>query len=348
MRQQSVKWRDLTHVIVPAIASSRLTVAFFLLMAGGSLAVVQLGWPATWAVLLPLLVLCANLGAAIGLHARFRVDLPLLVFHLALLALVALIVVARLVYFEGRVALTAGSTFDGEVFDEQRGPLHFKDLSGLRFSNDGVTEDLSSYGRYAATANLVRWRDAEGRQRQAEIGDDTPLLLDGYRIYATRNRGFAPVFSWQANGGAIEYGSVQLRDMGQGGFTSDGGWLLPNGPEIWAMLELLQTIRKAGQRVDLDADSVAHRLVVRVGETRQALLPGESMLLPEGRLTYLELKSWMGYRISYDPTMPWLIATVLTGAGSLIWFYARLFVRRRHRSLPAPMAADPMLKEEVQ
>lgn len=347
MQQLVVRWPEFTGAMAPALASPRLTVGFFLLMAGGSLAVAELNWPATWAVLLPLALLGLNLGAAIGLHPRFRVDLPLLVFHLALLALVALIVVARLVYFEGRVALTAGSSFEGEVFGEQRGPLHGNGLSRVHFINDGVSEDFSRYGKYIATANRVRWRDAEGRPQQSEIGDDIPLLLDGYRIYTTRNRGFAPVFAWQPRGGPIEYGSVQLRDMGQGGFTPDGGWLLPEGPEIWAMLEPLQPIRKDGVRVDLDAASVAHQLVVRVGETRQALRPGESMDLPEGRLIYLELKTWMGYRISYDPTIPWLIATVLTAVGSLIWFYASLFLRRRHRPLPAVTVGGRLLKEEV-
>lgn len=347
MQQYAVTQPLRGGVYLSALASPRLTVAFFLLMAGGSLAVAELHWPATGAVVLPLALLGVNLGAAIAIHPRFRVDLPLLLFHLALLALVMLLVLARLVYFEARTTLTAGSAFEGEVFDEQRGPWHDKNLASLHFINDGLAEDFSRYGKYTATANRVRWRDAAGRPQQSEIGDDIPLLIDGYRIYATRNRGFAPVFSWQTNGGRIEYGSVQLRDMGQGGFTPDSGWLLPDGPEIWAMLEPLQPIRREGRRTDLGADSVPHQLVIRVGETRHTLQPGESISVATGRLTYLELKSWMGYRISYDPTIPWLIAAVLTAIGSLLWFYAALFRGRGQRQLTSPVAMIDPLKEEA-
>jgi hypothetical protein len=327
------------------LASPWFTVAFFVLLAASGLAVIKADVAATWAVMPPLALLCLNLVAGIATHPRFRSDLPLLIFHFALLALVALVVGARLTYFEARTSLVVGNEFDGDLQMVEHGPLHGNGVARLRFANEGLIENLSLDSKYAAPYSRVGWTADDGVAYQAEIGDDHPLRLDGYRIYTTRNRGFAPIFAWQPAGGEIEYGSVQLRDKGQGGFTPDAGWHLPKGPEMWAMVELetgeanVESKRPAAWRVNLNADRLAHRLVVRINEARYPLRPGESIELPTGRLTYLELKSWMGYRISYDPTIPWLIATIATAISSLIWFYARLFFRRRQivgaRNLPS-------------
>lgn len=316
------------------LASPKLSVVFFASMAAGSLAVTELAWPATWAVLPPLFLLGLNLCAAVVTQPRFRSDFPLLVFHLALLALVLLFALARLTYFEARTNLIANTAFDGDLRGIEQGPLHGGGISSLRFANEGVSEDRVGYGKYVATDNRVRWWDARGVERVSEIGDDRPLVLEGYRIYTTRNRGFAPVFAWQPTGGPVEYGGVQLRDMGQGGFTPDAGWQLPKGPDIWAMIEPLATPGQNASGADPGADQRDRRLVVRIGETRYPLRAGESIELAAGRLTYVELRSWMGYRISYDPIAPWLLATLGVGIGSLIWIYARQFLRHRRPLAP--------------
>ena len=38
------------------------------------------------------------------------------------------------------------------------------------------------------------------------VGDDTPLVLDGYRLYTTSNKGFAPLLTWQQNGAPAVHG----------------------------------------------------------------------------------------------------------------------------------------------
>ena len=316
------------------LASPRLSVAFFLLTAASALAVAyELATP-TATMALPFALLVANVGAAIAVQRRFRADLPLLLLHLALLALVALVVLARLVYMTGTVTLTSGTAFDGQLLTEKRGALHVGRLTELHFANDGFVEDQSARHRLHATYNRVRWQDEAGQWHPGQIGDDRPLLLKGYKIYTSEHRGFSPLLLWRAAGGVEEYGSVQLSDQLDGAIAPAMKFSLPDGSEAWAMLDFRTGDETpARTRVDLGNQALRHTLVLRIGDERHLLRPGQSVNLPGGTLTYMQLDSWMGYLISYDPTRPWIMATVMIGVVSLVWLYwQRLFGRK-----PAPV-----------
>jgi hypothetical protein len=64
-------------------------------------------------VALVIALLSLNLLAALVVHPAFRRQLPLLVAHLALLALVVLAGFGRLAALDGRFELTQGVPFDG-------------------------------------------------------------------------------------------------------------------------------------------------------------------------------------------------------------------------------------------
>lgn len=307
---------------VQALASRRLTVLFFLTTAGASLAVAQGQLNATAPMLLPLALLVANIGAAIFANARFRADLPLLLFHLCLVALVALVGVARLTYMEGTATLTSGTAFDGVLESDARGLLHRGPLQSLQFANEGFTESYYRRGKYRATYNRVRWQDDGGQWHMAEIGDDHPLILQGYRIFTTTNRGFAPLFHWQPAGGEGAYGNVQLNDRRTDSLAPSMEWQLPGGGPARVTLNVKEpAAARRDDRADLGARELAHTLMLKVGDARHELQPGQKVDLPAGTLTYVRLDSWMGYLITYDPTQPWLMATVLIGVFSLVWFY---------------------------
>lgn len=317
--------------LVEALASPRWMIAFFVFAAVGALAVAYRLVPATAAMPLPFALLTVNLVAAIAVRPALRADGALLLLHLALLALLGLFVVARLTYFEGTVSLNSGTLFEGQLASQERGPLHRDRLGEIRFANVGFTEDFPQRGKYKATYNRVRWQDAGGMLREAVIGDDHPLILGGYRIYTSRFRGFAPVFHWRAADGTEDLGSVHLNDTRSGEFAPTNEWRLPQGPVIWAMLESATDVDPApgSQRSNLAVDRIDHRLVLRVGDDRHVMAPGETVSLAGGRLTYLRLDSWMGYKISHDPTRPWLLAAVMVVVGSLLWYYGRRLRARR-------------------
>ena len=43
---------------------------------------------------------------------------------------------------------------------------------------------------------------------------------------------------------------------------------------------------------------------------RAELAPGERVAIPGGTLIYERLSTWMGYRVSYNATLPWLLAAI--------------------------------------
>lgn len=330
------------RVLFVTLGSPRLTVLFFLAMAAAALMAAHGVANITALVVLPMALLLINLGAAIFTHARFRADLPLLIFHLALLALAALLVMARLIYFDGTVFLTAGTEFDGKFNAQSQGLLHGDAASRLRFAHEGLVEFTPADG-YPYTRANVFWQDANGVPQMAVIGNDRPLELDGYRIFATRERGYAPIFLWQPRQGAEFIGAAHLDDdflrTGSREFTYGTTLELKGGPSIWVRLEPDEASIAASEQEDLGSKTLRHHLVLREGERRHELLPGDSLELEGGRLTYLRLSAWLGYRVSYDPTAPWLAATIIIGIVSLMLFYLRLWRK--------PARSGNMLKVET-
>lgn len=319
------------------LASPRLTVTFFLLTAASALAVAHGLGSATLLMVPPFALLAGNLGAALLTHPRFRADLPLLVFHLALLALVALFAIARLLVFEGQFVLTNGLNFDGHFEKEMRGQLHGDGYRQLAFVNDGFVEHSEGIaGRYrTSTTNFVRWADPDGTWRAAEISDDRPLVLDGYRIYPSELRGFSAFLVWKPTEGAEERGAVNLPPIGSNEFPQGIAWRLADGTELWSMIRTAPPGRFIGDRVNLGASSLDHSLVVWAGEERRELRPGGSATLAGGRITYVALDAWIGYHVVADPTQPWIVATIIAAVGSLVWYYLRRLASRPRERVAA-------------
>lgn len=310
--------------LIKVLASPRLMVAFFLLMAAAALGVAYELVDPTPAALVPFGMLVVNLTASIASNARFRADLPLLVFHVSLLVFVALLAVARLTYFEGTAKVTVGTHFAGDIDTEVRGVLHGDGMRSLRFSNEGFTEVFPEQNKYRRTYNRVRFPDGAGTLHEGVIGDDRPLVMDGYRIYTTRNRGYAPMVQWIADDEAIQLATIQLGKVGEDGYTRGSPWEIPGGPRVWLSLSTEQVQAPPGsERENLDAKKGRNKLVLRHNERFYDLGVGDSVALPGGRLTYSGLNAWMGYSIIYDPTKPWLVGTISIAIASLLWFYAR-------------------------
>jgi len=306
---------------VGALASPWLMALFFLLMAAAALAVAYEWLAPAPAVLLPLGLLVVNLTASIASNARFRADLPLLVFHVSLLLFVALLATAWLTYFEGATKVLVGGRFGGDLLIEERGALHGDGARALRFANDGFTETYT--GKYRHTRNRLRVADAAGGWHDGVIGDDRPLVLDGYRIYAS-GRGYAAKLQWVADDGAPRAATVLLGALGVDGFSTGTAWSIPGGPSVWVSLST-EPIPSGpdGRRDDLGARQARNQLVLKYDGRFYDVPMGGGLALPGGRLSYVGVGAWMGYRIIYDPTKPWLIGTVAVAVASLLWFYAR-------------------------
>lgn len=285
------------------------------------LGVVVFARPDRWGLGLVLGALALNLGAALAVHPALRRQLPLLVAHLALLALVVLAGLGRLMALDGRFELTEGVPFDGTLLDLRQGALHRGDLQSLAFVQRGFEIAYAAGRRRGATRNRVAWTGSDGQPREAVIGDHRPLVLDGYRIYTSPNKGFAPMLRWQPARGAAMLGSVHLPSFPVHELSQSRRWTLPGGPEVWVQLEVDETLIDPA-RADHFRLPAAPRLVLRSGTLRAVLAPGQSVALPGGTLAFESLRTWMGYRITFDPTLPWLLAASLVACFALGWHYA--------------------------
>ncbi|HET9576796.1 MAG TPA: cytochrome c biogenesis protein ResB [Usitatibacter sp.] len=310
------------------LASLNLTLAGLATLAAGAAIYAASATPHAALVIGPLALLTANLAAAVATNGVFRRDLPLMVFHCALLAVVVLAAVGRLTHFKGHVELAEGEVFDGQVTVDEAGALHRGALDRVRFVNDGFTIRYAAGLKRAETRNTIRVFDAEGGITQRVIGDNEPLQSQGYRFYTTFNKGFSLVFRWfPRGGGAPDRGTVNLPSYPANEHRQALEWKLPgSGPRLWTQLQFDKP------PLDPDADTSfrkpeAHRVVLRIGQERWEIEPGQQVSLAQGVLAYEGLTTWMGYTVFYDWTMPWLIAACLTAIAALGWHFARKFMR---------------------
>ncbi|RMD78938.1 MAG: hypothetical protein D6809_04795 [Gammaproteobacteria bacterium] len=317
------------------LASLKLTLAGMLLLALG--VGLRYGDPdrvSVWVLVLPMGLLALNLLAAVTTNPRIYRRGGLLAFHLALLGLVVLAAIGRLTLFEGHVELVEGQAFSAaEVFDVRAGPLHDGGLERVRFVQGPWTVQYSAGMVRGPTRSTVLVPDGRGGWERRVVGDDVPLVLRGYRFYTSYNKGFAPILTWIPDGpegrpGAAYTGAVHMPAYPLYDFRQTNTWRPPGGPELKLWLHVQAGLRGDADWV-LDGHRATGRLAVRVagegGERRVELRPGEAVHLPGGTLRFERLGTWMGYKIFYDPTLPWLFVTGILGVLGLAAHYWRRF-----------------------
>lgn len=313
-----------SRALLAHFGSLRTTLAGMGLLGGAAVAGQSPGPVATAALSIALLALALNLLAALVVHPAFRRQLPLLVFHLALLALVVLVAFGRMTALDGRFELTQGVTFDGQLIEASAGPWHRDGLQRLAFRHNGFEIDYAPGRRRGATRNPVAWRDGNGGVHAATIGDHRPLVLNGYRFYTSPNKGFAPLLTWLPDSGEAVTGAVHLPAFPMHELRQSSEWIVPNGQRVWLKLHFDEVLIDPAATAAFRLPE-SHRLVLHVGEVDAELMPGQRLNLAGGTLVYEGLRTWMGYRVSYDPTLPWLLAAALLAAVALAWHYTQRF-----------------------
>lgn len=308
--------------------SLRVTLIGLLLLIGATSAIYQQEVPDSRWLVPPLALLAGNLLCAIVSTTKFRVQTFLLAFHLALLAIVVLAALGRLSSLSGSVELADGVPFAGRLDREVRGPLHRGGLASVHFVSEGFSIDYGPGPRREETRNVVRWLDGEGQERRSTIGDDEPLIIEGYRFYTTFNKGFAPLFRWTPAGGESALAAVHLPAYPAEGFDQARAWIPPGSEQsIWFLLDIEEQVLDPGR------DSVLripdrYRLTVREGDRRHELRAGGRIRLSGGELEFVELRGWMGYRVFYDWTMHWLLVAGMVAVVSLAAHFGRRFAAR--------------------
>jgi cytochrome c biogenesis protein len=307
-----------------ALASLKLTLMGLLLLGLATVVVYQRDQNATPWLAAPLLLLALNLMAAVATNRVFWRQMPLLIFHLALIVLVVLAAAGRMTYMKGQTEVTEGTAFES-LTSMESGPWHGGQLDKLRFFNDGFEISYMPGPVLDRNVSRVHWQDGRGQEQRGEIEQNQPLVLLGYRIYPTSNKGFAPLFVWQANNQQPMLTAVHLPSFPANATAQAQTWRPPGSTaDIWLMLNVEPDLIPADRasRFQLPDE---RKLVLRHREVRYELQPGERLVLPDGTLEYRELRTWMGYRIFYDWTIPWMLAACAMAVASMAWHFGRKF-----------------------
>ncbi|MBA3369172.1 MAG: cytochrome c biogenesis protein ResB [Geodermatophilaceae bacterium] len=290
-----------------------------------------------------------------------------LVFHLALLAMLISLAVGKLWGYEGSVLVQEGQGFCNsfQQYDTySAGPL----IDGADLSP--LCVDLEDFqARYepdltpaSFTGDITYSRALDGPDEQATIGINSPLRVDGTRLYLT-GRGFAPIFSVRLPDGTeltdlsapflptdsttmLSEGVLKLPDLGAGRdqlavegvflptAADMGGGLLtsvdprPLDPAVAIVVYTGSVGLDSGipQNVfTLDQERIGRGQLERVGAAN--LRPGESLNLPDGTsITFTGFKEFAALQLSRDPSQ---LAVLISALAMLAGLLTTLLVRRR-------------------
>lgn len=311
------------------LASSRLTLVGFALLGAGVLATYSKPDASAAPMVLPLALLALNLAAALAVRPELRRG-GLGLFHAALLALLLLVATGRMTHFDGRVEVAEGAMLDPDRIEVTgSGPWHGDRWRRLQFRQGPYQVDYAAGVKRARTRSSV-WPvdDQNGAQNGAQtgaqsgvpdlVGDDTPLVLDGYRFYTTHNKGLAPMLTWQPAGGAAVQGVLHMPSYPLFDYQQENRWTAPDGTALRFWLRIEQPLPEHVAWT-LDPHTLPAVLVVEAGGVRSELKPGDSVALRGATLRYDRLTGWMGYRIFYDPTLLPLFVVALLGVLGLAW-----------------------------
>ncbi len=320
------------------LASLRLTLfGMALLGAGAALSYDNPVGTPVWVLVVPLCLLSVNLLAAIVSNPRIHRRGGLLVFHLCLLGVVCLVAIGRLIHLDGHIELNDGAVFSAdELTDVRKGPLHSGRLDEIRFVQGPWTVDYAPGMVRGLTHSLVSVPDRRGGWRTVDIGDDRPLVIDGYRFYTSFNKGFSAVLTWIPRRGEPVTGVVNMPAYPLFDFRQTNRWQPPgSGTEIrfWLRLETGLTDQTAWR---LEPRRSRATLIVKTADDRVELAAGQTVALPGGVLRYERLSSWMGYKIFYEPTIQWLFLVAVIGVIGLAVHFWQRFAVTGQVEIPSP------------
>jgi len=315
--------------ILHAIASLKVTLAGFILLGiGAALSYDNLIDSTAWAIVIPLVFLATNLLAAIFTNSRINSQAGLLTFHLALLGLVILVAIGRLTYLDAHIEIVETQPFDpAKLTDDYRGPFHSGPLDKVHFTQGTFTVDYAAGMRRGLTYNQVFIPDENGNIIKKVIGDDRPLILEGYRFYTTFNKGFSVLLTWIPDNGVPVTGTINMPSYPLFDYKQTNTWSPPGSAEINFWLQL-ETSLKVDEAWQLDGRNVSGVLVVEQNKRRIELQPGDTISIQGGKVRYEKLLTWMGYKVFYNPTIKWLFFVSIMSVFGLSWHYWRKMASR--------------------
>lgn len=270
-----------------------------------------------------LVAMSVNLLASVATRwSPFTKKPALLLFHLALVAMIVLGAVGRLLYFEGSTA----------VVERERTTLAVPDSASGRFVPDRVSgaraalyELDTSYFRaddMERTRALIGLYRGEEEVLRGDVLPNEPLVDGGLRVYLNRTRGYGAVFWLEREGAPPEQGVIYFPEYVRHPEGQEQQLWLPGTSETLScrLAGTLPYTAEGPWSLKVAADeAVWVRLPGSADATR--LGPGEAMGTPWGRLRLDSVRRYAVLTAVYDPAEPWIVGLAMFQACALGWHF---------------------------
>ena len=283
-------------------------------------------WPgATAWLVLPLGLLSLNLLAAILTNRVFRSQAALLMFHVGLLGVLLLAGAGILLRYEGSVEVVEGADFDrGQVTERQRGWLHAGQLSRIGFTQGLIEVRYRSGLLRDTTRTSVELDDGS----VVVLGDRQGMRSNGYRFTTSFNKGFSVLLFWEGNDGSRALGAVNFPSYPDLEWKQVNDWTTPAGERLQLELMLAERVPEHEPWL-LNSRNVRYRLAVSSGSNNIANVgEGDVFQVEGGKVRVRDLRLWMGYRVDYNPVLPWLVMAAFLSLGALAIHVQQKFTTR--------------------
>ena len=299
-----------------------------------------------------------------------------LLFHLALLGLLAAVCVGGMFGYKANRLLVVGDSFantaiDLDAFHPGRA-VSAADLQPFTITLDRFEASYVSSGALRGQPSRfdahIRYSPEPGAaMRGYSLRVNHPLSVDGVRVFLI-GHGYAPVFKVTDGTGQVVFdGPVPFIAVEQAGLTSEGvikvpdahpqqlgfaGVFLPTAVDVGGKLgsafpaPLNPAVSLVSYAGNLDMNSGPTQSVYQLDTTglRQLpiqprpLAPGQSMKLPDGdgTITFTGYRQWISLAITYDPGT---LPALIAGMTALAGLLLSFFIRRRRmfvRARPGP------------
>ena len=322
------------------LASLRLTLAGMIALAVLAVAASRSADVDTDITAIPMVVLVINLFAALLTNRSFRAQTGLLVFHVGLLLVFAFIGLTVLLRFDGHVEVLQGAALDAaRVETVEQGRWHASRLGNIELYQGDVRINYLPGLNRQDTHSTIEYRDASGELRRMTLGDTRTARIDGYRIAATFNKGFALLLQWSGEDGSDILGAVHMPSFPEYDWKQVTTWTTPAGQEVELELDFDNPVSSDTAEWTFGSTSMPYAVQVSVdGEVLRSLRTGDSVRLEGGVVRAADLRVWMAYRIEYLPFLPWMFVASMLAILGLSAHFARRF-------LPAMAPAGPASKE---
>ena len=286
-----------------------------------------------------------------------------LVFHVALLCILASVAIGGLFGWKGNVIIKEGGGFANTVtqYDAWGGGrlVNAEAMTPFSFTLDSFEVEFEREGSQRGAPRFfeakVTSRDEPGAAGQQSIIEvNSPLEVDRAKVFLV-GHGYAPHFIVKDSTGTVVFDDAVVFLPQDGNFTSTGVVKIPDSePQLGLRGLFLPTVSideiKGGQSVfpapddpamflsawtgDLGLDSGAPQSVYRLDSESMTqiglatLRPGQVWEWPDGTgsMMFTGFDRWASFQIAYDPGKE---AALVSATLAIIGLMLSLFVRRR-------------------